>query len=52
MNLITRCLCRHPWIYVVIAFVLLLTAWSTLIMIAVKFAPQSIEVPTISSNSR
>lgn len=35
---------RHPWIYIVLAFVVLITAWSTLISIAVKFSPQRIEV--------
>ena len=35
---------RNPWIYVVLAFVVLLAAWSTLITIAVKHTPQQIEV--------
>ena len=35
---------RHPWLLVVFAFVLLLGAWSTLITIAVKSAPEKIEV--------
>jgi hypothetical protein len=35
---------RHPWIYVVLAFVLLIGAWSTLISIAAKHCPQTIEV--------
>lgn len=35
---------RHPWLYVVLAFLVLLTAWSTLISVAVKFAPQQVEV--------
>ena len=35
---------RNPWIYIVLAFVLLLAAWSTLISIAVKYSPQQIEV--------
>jgi hypothetical protein len=37
-------LSRNPWIYVVLAFALLLGAWSTLITIAVKHTPQQIEV--------
>lgn len=37
-------LARHPWIYVLLAFVLLITAWSTLITIAAKHSPQVIEV--------
>jgi len=40
---------RHPWLFVVFAFALLLGAWSTLITIALKHAPQRIEV---SSSSR
>jgi len=35
---------RNPWIYIVLAFVILLGAWSTLISVAVKYAPQQIEV--------
>ena len=35
---------RNPWIYVVLAFILLIGAWSTLISIAVKHSPQTIEV--------
>jgi hypothetical protein len=35
---------RHPWIYVLLAFVLLICAWSTLISIAAKHTPQVIEV--------
>ena len=36
---------RHPWLYVVLAFLLLIAAWSSLITITVKFRPQAIEVP-------
>lgn len=35
---------RNPWIYVVLAFILLLGAWSTLISIAIKHSPRQIEV--------
>jgi hypothetical protein len=35
---------RHPWIYVVLAFVLLISAWSALITLAVKNSPETIEV--------
>jgi hypothetical protein len=35
---------RHPWIYVVLAFVLLISAWSALITLAVKNSPERIEV--------
>ena len=34
---------RHPWLFVVFAFGLLLGGWSTLIVVAVKSAPQRIE---------
>ena len=34
---------RHPWLFVVFAFLLLITAWSTLIMVAMKNSPQAIE---------
>ena len=44
MNPARSILSKHPWIYVVIAFVVLLTAWSTLITIAVKHSPQKIEI--------
>jgi uncharacterized membrane protein YdbT with pleckstrin-like domain len=44
MKTISEFVSRHPWIYVVLAFVVLLAAWSTLISVAVKFAPQQIEV--------
>jgi uncharacterized membrane protein YdbT with pleckstrin-like domain len=35
---------RNPWVYIVLAFIVLLAAWSTLISIAVKYSPQQIEV--------
>ena len=44
MKTISEFVSRHPWIYVVLAFLVLITAWSTLISVAVKFAPQQIEV--------
>jgi hypothetical protein len=44
MKNIAEFMSRHPWIYVVLAFVLLLSAWSTLISIAAKHTPQVIEV--------
>jgi hypothetical protein len=42
--MINQFLSRHPWIYVVLAFLVLITAWSTLISIAVKHTPEVIEV--------
>jgi hypothetical protein len=35
---------RHPWIYVALAFLLLIGAWSTLITLAVKNSPERIEI--------
>ena len=34
---------RHPWIFVCFAFALLCGAWSALIFVAVKQAPQTVE---------
>jgi len=39
----------RPWLYVGAAFLLLLTAWSSLILIAVKHTPQTVPLETISS---
>lgn len=39
-------LIRHPWIFVFLAFLLLASAWGALITVAVKHAPQQIEVNT------
>jgi hypothetical protein len=44
MKTISEFIHRNPWVYIVLAFILLLTAWSTLITIAVKHTPQRIEV--------
>jgi len=44
MKTIAAFVSRNPWIYVVLAFVVLLGAWSTLISVAVKYSPQTIEV--------
>jgi len=44
MKPVSDYLARHPWIYIVLAFVLLLTAWSTLITVAIKHSPQTVEV--------
>lgn len=42
-------LARRPWLLVLFAFILLLGAWSALITIAVKNAPQQIKLPTARS---
>ncbi|HEX5790696.1 MAG TPA: hypothetical protein VFY13_06060 [Luteolibacter sp.] len=44
MKTITTFMTRHPWTYVVLAFVVLLAAWSTLITVAMKYSPQTVEV--------
>ena len=44
MNTVSAFLSRSPWIYVVLAFAVLLGAWSTLISVAIKYSPQQIEV--------
>jgi len=42
MKTIRAFISRNPWIYIVLAFVLLLAAWSTLITVAIKYSPQQI----------
>jgi hypothetical protein len=44
MNTIRTFVQNNPWLYVLFAFLLLLTAWSALISVAVKYSPQQIEV--------
>ena len=39
----------RPWLYVTGAFLLLITAWTSLIFIAVKHAPQSVPLQTVNS---
>ncbi len=35
---------RHPWIFVVLAFVILMGAWGTIITLACKYGPEEIEL--------
>lgn len=44
MKTIQSFIARNPWIYIVLAFVLLLAAWSTLITVAMKYSPQMVEI--------
>ena len=44
MNRVISFLNRHPWIYVVLAFGLLIAAWSTLISLALEHTPEKIEI--------
>lgn len=39
---------RHPWVFVLFAFLLLIGAWSALITIAVKNAPQPVKVQNLA----
>jgi hypothetical protein len=34
----------RPWMFVVAAFLLLITAWSTLIVIAIRHSPERISI--------
>ncbi|MDQ8190301.1 hypothetical protein [Roseibacillus persicicus] len=36
----TKILIKHPWLLLVLCFGILITAWSSLITIAVKFRPE------------
>lgn len=36
----------RPWLYVAAAFLLLAAAWTSLIFVAVKHAPEKIEITT------
>lgn len=40
----------RPWIFVICAFLLLIAAWSSLIFIATKYAPE--QVPLSAAKSR
>ena len=40
----TPILRKRPWLWIIVAFLLLIGAWTGLIMIAVKNKPQSIEL--------
>ncbi|MEI7953555.1 MAG: hypothetical protein WCJ66_00170 [Verrucomicrobiota bacterium] len=39
-----RFMSRHPWIYVVLAFVLLIASWAALILVAARNPIQEFEV--------
>jgi len=39
----------RPWLFVVFAFLLLITAWTSLIFVAAKFSPKQIIPQTIKS---
>lgn len=39
-----RILNQRPWLFIVFAFVLLMSAWTSLIVVAVKNRPATIEI--------
>lgn len=43
---------RQPWLFVAGAFLLLMAAWSTLIVVALKHAPTVLEAPQPRTASR
>lgn len=42
----------RPWIFVTVAFLLLMAAWSSLIFIAVKHAPEKVEMQTTNAKAK
>ena len=42
---------RHPWLLVVLAFVILLTAWTSLIVVAVKHQPEKVPLEHVSQSA-
>jgi hypothetical protein len=44
MKALFQFVARNPWLYVVLAFVVLIGAWLTLILIAAKNPPREFEV--------
>lgn len=42
---------KRIWLFVIGAFLLLITAWTSLIFIAAKFSPQTVEISKPSSSS-
>ena len=39
---------RHPWIFVVLAFGLLLGAWTSIIVLAVKHGPEKVPLEHVA----
>jgi hypothetical protein len=50
MKTLVAFLSRNLWIYVILAFAILIGAWFTIISIAIKHAPQEIEVKKDAAN--
>jgi hypothetical protein len=40
-----RCLAERPWLFIVAAFVILVSVWTCFITLAVRHAPQNVEIP-------
>lgn len=36
---------KRPWLLIILAFLLLIGAWTAMITIAVRHSPQSVEAP-------
>lgn len=50
--MMTFILNRHPWLLLVLCFGILLTAWCSLITIAVKFRPEKISLEAVHNNEQ
>jgi hypothetical protein len=35
---------KHPWLFVIGAFLLLIAAWTSLLFVASRFSPQTVEI--------
>jgi hypothetical protein len=35
---------KHPWLFVIGAFLLLIAAWTSLLFVASRFSPQMVEI--------
>lgn len=35
---------KHPWLFVIGAFLLLIVAWTSLLVVASRFSPQTVEL--------
>lgn len=43
---------ERPWIWIVFAFVILISSWVVLFKIAGKYRPEPIEIQTVESHER
>lgn len=35
---------KHPWLFVIGAFLLLIAAWTSLLVVATRYSPQTVEI--------